>query len=88
MTPPKKHICSHEKMIIGLKTKVNLLLGMVSIFIIIVSLTLTQAYGAKEATLTSAKKIEAVNSRVDVQEERLKWIVEGIKRIEKKLEKE
>ena len=92
---PAPHKCNHEELLTDLKDKVNVigtrvlvLLGIISIFVFLVVTTVARVSSAKEQSERAEHRIDGVNARVDVQQERLKWILDGIKRIEAKLGKE
>jgi len=89
------HKCSHDETLTDLKdtvssvsNKVLALFAVIGVFLALMLFTVNKAYGANDQSHENAQQIEKVNSRVNVQEERLDWILDGIRRIEKKLEKE
>lgn len=70
----------------SMSVRLVVLMGAISIFLFLVGFTASQSAKAKEQSMKTSSEMVKLQSRIDVQEERLKWILEGIQRIEKKLE--
>jgi len=83
MPPP--HKCNHEEDLREIKEKVSaagtrliILFGIISLFVVLGLFSVAQASGAKE-------QVSAVKAKVDVHEERFIHILKGIEDIKKTL---
>jgi len=75
------------KKVASLSTRVSVFIGLIATLLILMGWTTLRAESAREKSIEAGQKIDKVDARVDVHEERFLHILKGIERIEKKLEK-